>query len=58
MENFIEKLKQRIEEEETKSLNNVKAWRECGAKEAELNSIGEVVAFGLVKDIIDELVRG
>lgn len=52
---FVDKLKERLEQEESKSLTNIKAWRDCGAREAELNSVGEVVAFSLVKDIMEEL---
>lgn len=57
MNNIIEKLKLRISEEESKSLNNIKEWRKCGSRDAELNSTGEVVAFSIVKDIIEELER-
>lgn len=57
MDSIIEKLKVRLAEEEAKSLNNIKEWRKCGARDAELNSIGEVVAFSIVKNIIEEMER-
>lgn len=52
---FIEKLRQRITEEEAISLKSVKEYQRVGAKDAELNCSGEVVAFSIVKDIIEEL---
>ena len=57
METIIEKLKKRLSEEEAKSLNNVRVWRQTGPKDAELMATGEVVAFALAKDIIEELER-
>lgn len=57
METIIEKLKKRISEEEAKSLSNVKAWRKTGPRDAELNATGEVVAFAIVQNIIEELEK-
>lgn len=55
METIIEKLKQRLAAEEAKSLENVKEYRELGERDAEFASSGEVLAFSIVKDIIEEL---
>ena len=57
MEDFIEKLKQKIDEQESLSLKLVQQWRDIKAREAELISSGEVIAFGVVKNIIEEISK-
>jgi hypothetical protein len=55
--NILEQLKERISREKTKSLDNVNVWRLCGAREAQLNSNGEVIAFAMVLDMIETLEK-
>lgn len=57
MEDFIEKLNKKIDEQESLSLKNVRQWRKIKMKDAELTSIGEVIAFGIVKEIIKKISK-